>query len=104
MDLLVSSSGDIWIATGGGGLNRLNPRTGDFKYYMPNFPYTDGHLNDKDVKCLYEDKNGILWAGTGQGGLNRFDPATEQFSFFSTHEGLPSNYIVSIIGDEHGRL
>jgi len=102
--VLTSRGGDIYIATGGGGLNRLNPKTGKFTHYMPNYQSPDGHINDKEVRCLYEDKQGIIWIGTGLGGLNRFDPRTRQFIAFTTQEGLPSNRTLSITGDARGNL
>ncbi|QHV97460.1 two-component regulator propeller domain-containing protein [Spirosoma endbachense] len=102
--ILASRNGDIYLATGGGGINRLNPKTGKFRHYMPNYQSPTGHINDKEVRCLYEDDQGIIWAGTGLGGLNRLDPRTGKFTAYTTQEGLPSNRILSIIGDLKGHL
>lgn len=102
--LLASRSGDIYAATGGGGINRLNQKTGRFTQYQPNYQYPVGHMNDKEVRCLYEDAQGIIWAGTGLGGLNRLDPNTGRVLVYTTHEGLPSNRILSITGDNKGNL
>jgi signal transduction histidine kinase/ligand-binding sensor domain-containing protein/DNA-binding response OmpR family regulator len=103
-DILASSSGDIYIATASRGINRLDPETGEFTYYMPDQSSPEGHLNDKHIITLYEDSQGIIWIGTNQGGLNRFDPHTEKFTFFSTQEGLASNHVSSIISDKNDNL
>ncbi len=103
-NLLASRSGDIWVATAGGGLNRLNPKTGKFTYYLPNYVSPEGSLNDKETHGLYEDESGIIWVGTALGGLHRFDPKTERFTYFTTKNGLPNNYITSITADDSGNL
>ncbi|MBA2762022.1 MAG: hypothetical protein H0U39_08725, partial [Segetibacter sp.] len=102
--ILASRTGDIWIGTGGGGLNRLNPKTGKFTYYKPNYPFTAGNLNDITVFSIFEDFRGIIWVGTNKGGLNRFDPQTKSFTYFTERDGLPSNVVVSIIADKKGNL
>ena len=71
---------------------------------MPDSQHPAGRISDKDVRCLYEDSQGIIWAGTGLGGLNRFDPHTGTFMHYTTREGLPSNNILSVIGDAGGNL
>lgn len=103
LDLLVSRTGNIWIATAQG-LNRLDPATGKFTYYQAGRVYSSGRLTDNWVRALYEDKKGILWIGTNHGGLNRFDPGTGLFSYFTIKDGLPSNQVVSIAPDNLGNL
>lgn len=102
--LLASRSGAIWAATNRRGLNKLDPSTGTFTHYKPNYSQPAGYLNDRDIRALYEDENGILWIGTNQGGLNRYNPQTDQFTAFTTHDGLPSNHIAGILGDRVGNL
>jgi signal transduction histidine kinase/DNA-binding response OmpR family regulator/streptogramin lyase len=103
LDLLVGRKGDIWVATARG-LNRLNPATGKFTYYLADSVYAKGKLTDNWVRALYEDEQGILWVGTHHGGLNRFNPQTKAFSYFTIREGLPSNQVVSIAADPKGNL
>lgn len=102
--IMVSRTGDIWVATKAWGISRMNRETGKFTHYLPGTNLSDSTVDDRDVWCLYEDKKGIIWAGTNQGGLNRLDPTTGKFSHFTTHEGLPSNYVLSIAEDETGNL
>lgn len=99
--LLASRSGQVWLAFQGYGLVRFSPNTRQYRTYR--MGTARGQLTD-DVLALYEDKQGVLWAGTNQGGLQRYEPATDQFHSVTTHGGLPTNRIVSIIGDERGGL
>lgn len=101
---MASRTGDIWVALSGAGIARLNQQTGRFTSYDSSPTAAAGYLNDKDVRTLYEDAEGTVWAGTNQGGLHRFDTQTNTFTYFSTREGLPSNHVVSIMGDQRGNL
>ncbi len=102
-DLIVSRTGDVWVATKSG-LSVLNPTSGKFTRYQPNPKATKLHLNDPNINTIYEDQEGIIWLGTFQGGLNRFDPNNHSFSHFTTLHGLPSNNVKSIIEDKNGNL
>ncbi|MEK6478948.1 two-component regulator propeller domain-containing protein, partial [Catalinimonas sp. 4WD22] len=86
------------------GHNRFEPGTHDAMSNVVLPSSSQEFLNDKVVHALYEDAEGIIWAGTNQGGLNRLDPKTNVFTNFTTKDGLPSNHIVSIIGDKNGYL
>jgi signal transduction histidine kinase len=55
------------------------------------------------VNKIFEDSQDHLWIAT-EGGLCRLDPQTRQFKRFSTANGLPSNFILSIAEDGEGRL
>ena len=101
--LLVSRSGEVWVAGFAAGLIRLDPTTGKFTSYTK-VTAPEGHINDLFALSLYEDREGIIWVGSAEGGLNRLDPRTNVFTYFTTREGLPSNRVNSIIGDERGNL
>ena len=102
--LLVSREGKVWVAFSGGGVASFDPKTEQIKVYEVSSTARFGHLNDKDCRSLYEDKAGIIWIGTNQGGLHRLDPTNGAITFYSTADGLPSNHISSIIGDDKGNL
>ena len=67
---------NIWIGTYGGGLDLLQPTTGQFVHFRHGAP---GSLSDDRVNCLYEDPGGQFWVGT-ENGLNLFDRSTRRFS------------------------
>jgi hypothetical protein len=97
-------SGDIiWIGTDDQGLNKYNIRTKEAKHFSYQVDKSNT-LSNNSVQFIYEDVKGMLWLATN-GGLNRFDPKTEKFKVYSLEDGLPTNYIASILpGDNDGEL
>lgn len=65
-----SKNGDIWIGTDGGGLNKMNRKTGNFMHYKDN-PSDPNSLSSNAVISVCEDHGGTLWMGTYHGGLAR---------------------------------
>jgi signal transduction histidine kinase/ligand-binding sensor domain-containing protein len=82
--LTLTVSGDtlVWFGTQGGGLGRLDPRTGDLRFYTTR----DGLPHD-NVEGILEDGTGMLWVTTNL-GLARFDPTTEEFWVFLEGSGI----------------
>jgi len=80
-----SDQGEIWIGTGGGGLNRLDPQSGKFRRY-----YEKDGLPNNVVYGILEDRQGNLWMSTNL-GLSRFDPQREVFRNYDVGDGLQSN-------------
>lgn len=98
--------GVIWIGTWGGGLNSLDPATGQFRRYQ--YQEDDPHsLSNDMVNVVYEDRAGVLWIGT-EAGLNRFDRATGQFTRYQHDETRPDSlsddFIRAIAEDATGAL
>jgi len=72
----------LWVATVGGGLNRLDRRRGSVVAYRHN-PGVPWSLSRDDVSSVLVDRRtGAVWAGTFGGGLNRLDPATGRFTHY----------------------
>lgn len=72
-----ADDGYLWVGTNGGGVNRYDPQTGEFKRYLAD---TDGAISSNDVYTVC-DFNGTLCIGTAN-GLNIFDPKTETFKHY----------------------
>lgn len=72
----------LWIATVGGGLNRMNLEDGSFKRHdmSSGFPANT-------ILSIRRDKNGILWMGTDE-GLVSFDPQSEATKVYTQMDGL----------------
>ncbi|MEO1450184.1 MAG: two-component regulator propeller domain-containing protein, partial [Bacteroidota bacterium] len=87
--LFQSKSGDIWIGTFGGGLNKYVPASDEHAAHFISFSEEDG-LPNNVVKGILEDDEGFLWLSTNK-GLTRFNPDTEVFYNFDTKDGLQSN-------------
>jgi len=110
-------SGMIWIGTEGGGLNRFNPSDKQFVHYKHD-PANPNSLSNNYIFSIYEhssDSGSILWIGTNGGGLNKlvlstdsirkgFDSEKAKVIWFTVKEGLPSNVVYGILGDDHGNL
>jgi ligand-binding sensor domain-containing protein/signal transduction histidine kinase len=73
-------SGYLWFGTLGGGLNRYDRRSGQFKVFRHN-PADASSLSHDNVLGLFVDQKGTLWAGT-EDGLSAFDAATQRFRVF----------------------
>ena len=84
------SHGDIWIATYGGGINRLH----DGK--MTAYTHKNG-LSDNRTWLLRFDSDGVLWVGT-EHGLNRFK--NEEFFRFDEAQGLFDATINDVLEDD----
>jgi len=80
-NIYIDHAGIIWIGTWGGGLDRLDPRTGQFTNYH-NQPDIPTSLSSDRVQTIFQDSRGTVWVGTSGGGLNRLDAGTGQFTRF----------------------
>lgn len=110
--LLEDSSGDLWIGTRWGGLNRFDREREVFIRYpvydcgIERCDRPDG-LNSPFVTSLHEDASGAVWIGTFE-GLARLDPETGRFEHFRHEPGNPrslsSDLVFSIDEDADGHL
>ncbi len=74
-----SKTGDIWIGTDGGGLNKLDYKTGKFSWYK-HAPDDPESLSSNSIISIFEDREGVVWMGTFHGGLARLEDG--KFSTF----------------------
>ena len=82
-----SSSDTLYLATFGGGLNKLLSLSPDGKATFRSYG-TDQGLASDVVLAIREDATGHLWMST-ESGLSRFTPSTEQFINYSEKEVGP---------------
>ncbi|TNE59166.1 MAG: hypothetical protein EP344_09110 [Bacteroidetes bacterium] len=87
LDLDEDQSGTIWIATVGGGLNRFDPVTETFTWYL-NDPLDQVSLPGNDLTNLLIDIDGSIWVGGLSCGLSQLDPATGQCRNFMLAQNL----------------
>ena len=76
--------GTVWIATAGGGLNRLDPATGRVRVYT-----TRDGLPHNIVYAVLPGDGGALWLSTNA-GLARLDPATGRVRTYGEAQGAQS--------------
>lgn len=79
------SSGNLWIGTHGGGLNKSNQSLTAFNYYN-----RENGLPDNCIYTILDDKNGNLWLATNR-GISCFNPTTKYVRNYSLKDGL-QNY------------
>ncbi|SNR30825.1 Signal transduction histidine kinase [Lutibacter agarilyticus] len=84
-----SKSGEIWIGTFGGGLNKLITSNDGEIIGFKTFSINEG-LPNSVVKGILEDDNGNLWLSTNK-GLSRFNIDQESFKNYDANDGLQSN-------------
>ncbi len=110
MSIFEDSAGIVWIGTQEKGLDRYDPRTGEYKNYIYATEENKPHIDAVVVNYVYSLRqldDGRLLVGTLGYGLVVFDPTTEEFTFFNEEENLP--YIgyfrtaKDIIRDDQGR-
>ncbi|MBZ0206565.1 MAG: response regulator [Flavobacteriales bacterium] len=79
-------SGDVlWLGIDGGGLNRIDTRTGEVVRYS-----TKDGLPNNVVYSVLADGGGSLWMSTNR-GVSKFDPVTRLFRNFDASDGLQSD-------------
>ncbi len=108
--------GTIWVGTGspfsqddparGGGLNKLDKKTGKFTRYMhdANDPHS---LINNIVRVIFEDSRGTFWVGTAGDGLhtmNREKGTFERHLYDPAHPeklSRPALKTTLVYGDDH---
>jgi len=119
LSLAEDPAGDIWLGTAAGELRRW--RAGKFESFRPpdsagdpkmlpaamesdlrRFPYSGALFGRERFWSLHFDRDGTLWIGSLGGGLLRF--ADGRFTRFTTHAGLPNDYVSQILEDDQNRL
>ncbi|MEP7228863.1 MAG: two-component regulator propeller domain-containing protein [Ginsengibacter sp.] len=85
----IDSSGVIWVATYGSGINKFDPVKNNFTRFRHN-PMDESSLADDTVYTILRDHLGTLWIGT-YNGLDRLDERTGKFTHFKNIRGDPSS-------------
>ena len=100
-DILSDSHGDVWFATLGQGLIRLNRKTGKYEHFIHNEKDSTS-ISSNGTNVIFEDSEKRLWVGSS--GLSLFNRKTNTFTNYTTTRGLPDNSIVGILEDNHHNL
>jgi ligand-binding sensor domain-containing protein len=104
--ICIDSTGIIWIATFGKGLERFDPATGIFNHFQHD-DKDPTSLSSDWIPAIRVDKQGTLWVGTGN-GLDRYDSLTGGFIHYRNEPNDPAsiscNSVVSIYEDREGIL
>lgn len=85
----------VWVGSDAAGLNKINIEDNSVITYSYN-KSLENTLSNNSVQYIHEDDEGNLWLATNS-GLNKFDPVKETFKVYTEDDGLPTNYIASIL-------
>lgn len=98
---------NLWIGTYKGGLNKYNPKTGKFTYYLHN-PSENNSISDNHVRVITDDGAGNLWIGTYNGGLNKFNKSTHVFTHYihnpDDSASLSGNQVQTLLIDHNKNI
>ncbi|MFK7849193.1 MAG: two-component regulator propeller domain-containing protein [Rhodothermales bacterium] len=101
--VLSDQQGFIWVGTSGGGINRINTRTGEvqpFKYSQAD----PSNLPSNLIYKIFEDSKGRIWIGTVQAGLGLWHEETGKFAAYDLGGKITSSEVWTIYEGKDGRL
>lgn len=86
LPLFQSTTGNLWVGTMGGGLNKINFDKNFETFSFTSYDTSDGFPNNV-IKGILEDDNGNLWISSNK-GLTRFNPKTMNILNYDISDGL----------------
>lgn len=105
--LAEDGSGDLWVATEGGGLARWERATDRFVRY-PVDRNGAGGPPSRQLRTVHVDRQAAVWVGTKDAGLARFDPKSGRWQAFRRDPGDPNSLaddgVYALHEDAAGRL
>lgn len=99
-------SGNLWVGTSGGGLNKFIREKNKFVTYKNN-PSDSNSLPSNNIIAIEKGENGTLWLGTDGGGLCHFDPGSENFRIYQHSQdknSINSNSVKTLHKTDSGQL
>ncbi len=98
--------GNLWIGTDGGGLNKLDRRTGSFTYYRHD-PKDATTIGSNAVWALLEDSQGSVWVGWLGRRARPLDPASGRVTRFrhdpTDPKSIANDHVWRILELQHRR-
>lgn len=88
-------SGDLWVATDGGGLSRHDRTSGSFTNYRAGDDGRSGPPSDH-LRAMQIAPSGVVWIATRADGLASFDPESSRFASYRHDAADPTS-----LSDDH---
>lgn len=104
--LCEDGAGRLWLGTTNNGLYNivLNGRNlKSVKHYSYNALDPSGLNNNTINDIMIDEKQDVLWITTN-GGLNRMDLSSGLFDHITEKDGLPTNFVMTMLQDNLGRV
>lgn len=95
----LDNQNQLYLGAGQSRVAAFDLKTQKFTPYRLNH-----HINNVDVRAVYQDRAGRLWFGTVGAGLYRFNPSDSSYHVYTQKDGLPSNIVYGILEDDTGIL
>lgn len=106
MGIAQSAKGELLLATDGGGLNILTPKTG--RIMAVQYGKTQGKLNSNALLNILMDRDENVWIGTFNGGINVYKAHKTRFESFTqtgSRKGeLSHRSVLSICEVKNGQI
>jgi signal transduction histidine kinase/ligand-binding sensor domain-containing protein len=106
LTMAVDSSGNLWLANIGAGLDRYDPSTNTFTHFRHRDNDSSSIMSDT-VTALMADHSGNIWVGTTL-GLDRYNSETGKFIHIkktaATNSPGLSSTIFEILEDRKGKI
>jgi two-component sensor histidine kinase len=99
--LFLDHAGRLWVATGQGGVVRLDDPQADHPRVVA-YTTADG-LSSNGISCITEDKLGRMYFGTAR-GLDQLDLQTKRVRHYTKADGLPSSSVTVAFRDRQDAL
>ena len=105
LNVLLDTRENLWIATQGSGLNKLNLKNSQISRFDSN---NSAVLNGQ-INTIYEDKKGMLWVGYLDAGASQFRVMNSgKFELIAHYnlenKALSHNYVIDFQEDHLGRI
>nr|HMT29098.1 two-component regulator propeller domain-containing protein [Bacteroidia bacterium] len=96
--IITDSDGGLWAATSTGLIN-FTENGKEVRHYNSN-AVSKFKLPLEDIFTIYEDRDKNFWIGTNGNGLVKWNRNTGKTETFTMEEGLSSNVIYGILGEQ----
>lgn len=99
-------TGTLWFGSDGAGLSFYDSYLEKFNFFHNQ--EVPENINIDVIRAIYVDEFENVWLGTSGKGLTRFNPRTKTWKTFvhdpNNRNSLESNRVMSLLGDDNGKL
>lgn len=106
LSIFEDNTGTLWFGSDGAGLSFYDSYLEKFNFFQNQ--EVPENINIDVIRAIYVDEFENVWLGTSGKGLTRYNPKTKNWKTFvhdpNDSKSLGSNRVMSIMGDENGKL
>ena len=102
-DIAEDRDGNIWIATMGTGVYKIDPKTMQAERFHYEEGSTEG-ISSNGISSITITHDQNLWFSTDRGGICMYNIDTKEWTRYSVADGLPDDVAYKILEDDNGHL